>query len=37
MGVDVHIPANEVWSFFQKNKDRLTEEMVPHGKAEAQR
>lgn len=28
MGVDVHIPANEVWSFFQKNKDRLTEEMV---------
>lgn len=28
MGVDVHIPANEVWSFFQENKDRLSEEMV---------
>lgn len=28
MGVDVHVPADEVWSFFQKNEDRLSEEMV---------
>lgn len=28
MGVNIHVPADEVWSFFQKNKDRLKEEMV---------
>lgn len=28
MGTDIHIPADKVWSFFQKNKNRLTEEMV---------
>lgn len=28
MGVNIHIPADEVWSFFHKNKDRLTKEMV---------
>lgn len=28
MGTKIHIPADEVWSFFQKNKDRLSEEMV---------
>lgn len=28
MGIDVHVPADEVWSFFQKNIDRLSEEMV---------
>lgn len=28
MGVNIHIPADEVWSFFQKNKDRCTKEMV---------
>ena len=28
MGVNVYIPADEVWSFFQKNKDRLEKEMV---------
>lgn len=28
LGVKIHVPADEVWSFFQKNKDRLSEEMV---------
>lgn len=28
MGVNVYIPTDEVWSFFQKNKDRLKKEMV---------
>lgn len=28
MGVKVHIPADEVWSFFQKNKDRCSGEMI---------
>lgn len=28
MGVDIHIPADEVWSFFQKNKDRCSKEMI---------
>nr|DAZ22990.1 MAG TPA: hypothetical protein [Caudoviricetes sp.] len=28
MGVNIHVPADEVWSFFQKNKDRLEKEMV---------
>lgn len=28
MGTNIHIPAEGVWSFFQKNKARLTEEMV---------
>lgn len=28
VGVDIHIPADEVWSFFQKNKDRCNEEMI---------
>lgn len=28
MGVNIHIPADEVWSFFQKNKDRCTKEMI---------
>lgn len=28
MSVKIHIPADEVWSFFFKNKERCTEEMV---------
>lgn len=28
MGVKIHIPADKVWSFFQENKKRLSEEMV---------
>lgn len=28
MGVNIHIPADEVWSFFQKNKDRCSKEMI---------
>lgn len=28
MGANIHVPADEVWSFFQKNKDRLEKEMV---------
>lgn len=28
MGVKIHIPANEVWSFFYKNKERCKEEMI---------
>ena len=28
MGVNIHVPADEVWSFFKKNKDRLEKEMV---------
>jgi hypothetical protein len=28
MGVKIHVPAEEIWSFFQKNKSRLVEEMV---------
>jgi len=28
VGVNIHIPADEVWSFFQKNKDRCTKEMI---------
>lgn len=28
MGVDIHIPADKVWDFFQKNKDRCSKEMI---------
>lgn len=28
MGVNIHIPADEVWSFFQKNKERCSKEMI---------
>lgn len=28
MGTNIHIPAEDVWKFFQKNKKRLSEEMV---------
>lgn len=28
MSAKIHIPADEVWSFFFKNKERCTEEMV---------
>lgn len=28
VGVDIHVAADEVWSFFQANKDRLSKEMV---------
>lgn len=28
VGVDIHIPADEVWSFFQKNRDRCSKEMI---------
>lgn len=28
MSVTIHVPADEVWSFFQKNRYRLSEEMV---------
>lgn len=28
MGVNIYVPADEVWYFFQKNKDRLEKEMV---------
>ena len=28
MGVNIHVPANDVWKFFQNNKKRLGEEMV---------
>jgi len=28
VGVNIHIQPEEVWSFFQKNKERLSEEMV---------
>lgn len=28
MGTNIHIPAEGVWAFFQKNKTRLAEEMV---------
>ena len=28
MGVQIHVPADKVWEFFQENKKRLKEEMV---------
>lgn len=28
MGVKIYIPAADVWSFFENNKKRLSEEMV---------
>ena len=28
MGAKIHIPADEVWSFYTKNKERCTKEMI---------
>lgn len=28
MGVDIHVPADAVWEFFQESKNRLSNEMV---------